>query len=130
MTEREAIEHLKTTTPTVTLTLGQRAARIVAWVCSGIAVMALIVSVYATRKAWDVSACVNNVLAERTVPTTNDNNAHISFAQSLEALISLKTVDPKAQAAAVDQFRSATALYLTVLVADQKLRDAHPLGKC
>lgn len=92
------------------------------------------------KKAVD---CLNNVLADRNGPGARDNAAHAAFAheakrwvKSLNALFTVKPGTPQAKKA-VKSFKDESVTFQIVittlaatLAADQKIRDANPLGQC
>lgn len=127
----QRIEQLKHEPPRVELTPREKIVRGIGWVCSALAVVALVISVYATQQAWNTSQCVNRILGGRAPVSTQDARAHIAFARALDALFQVSATEPKAeQAAAVARFKTAVDNYAHVLASDQAYRDNHPLGQC
>lgn len=87
--------------------------------------------------------CLNSVLADRNGPGARDNAAQAAFAKEakrwVRSLNGLFAVKPgtAAATAAVKAFKDETVTFQIVitslartLAADQKIRDANPLGKC
>lgn len=128
---RQRVEELKHEPPRIELTRREKVLRVIGWVCSVIAVVSLVVAVYATQQAWDTSTCVNGILGERAPTTTQDARAHIAFAKALDEVFKISATEPKAQQSAqVARFKKAVDIYARTLAADQANRDAHPLGQC
>lgn len=93
--EREAtqqrIEQLKHEPPRIEYTRREKILRAVGWGCSAVAVVALVISVYATKQAWGTATCVNNILGTRAPSTTTDAAAHIEFADAQKRYASTLT---------------------------------------
>lgn len=81
--------------------------------------------------AGGVANCLNNILKTRNGPATADNRSNLRWATEVERLISTPSNAPlPVQKAAVARFRAETRTHARVLAADQKVRDASPLGAC
>lgn len=75
--------------------------------------------------------CVNDSLGSRNAPSSRDANAHIAEAKALQAFLrALANPDQSARVKAFSEFTHAQDKYVSILVRDQKVRDAHPLGRC
>lgn len=97
----------------------------------------------ALYEVYRANSCLNQVLADRSGPTTHDNTAHAEFAKEASRWVAslnlLFTVAPgsKASTAAVKSFKDESVTFQIVinslsntLAADQESRNAHPLGQC
>lgn len=108
-----------------------------------ISIVALASSNTAGKRAVATANCVNDVLQNRNGPSAKDAAAHITYAAAdqkfSDALAKVLTLPPKSQAqrdayrlfvkAARDK-KAADDIYVRVLTADQKARNAKPFGKC
>jgi xanthosine utilization system XapX-like protein len=108
-----------------------------------VALVALVTATDAGAQAKTTAECVNSVLGDRNGPSARDAAAHIAFAKAdkrfsdtLAAVLILPN-GSQAQRDAYDEFvvasrqkKEAARVYTRVLVADQKARDAKPLGEC
>lgn len=127
MTEQERIEQLKTTVPRPQMTRGQKILEAIGWVCSVVAVIALVVGLVAVVQASDVSNCVNNILGNRNVVQGKDASAHVDFAVELKRVLGA----PKdQQATEYRHFLQTLNAYVSTLESDQSYRHDHPLGEC
>lgn len=127
MTDDEAIQHLIVTPPAVVLSRRDRIWQNVGRVCSVIAVISLAVGVFALIKFATLASCTNDNLGQRSRPQALDNAATLAFYKSLEVLFAAPPDQQKTLGlAAVAQIGKT----YNALVADQAMRDAHPLGKC
>jgi hypothetical protein len=95
-----------------------------AWVAQGAALRA-------SENAKSTAQCVNSILATRNRPSAADARSQISFAESVLTALTLPpnltvTQQQTALAALVTEVRN----HVSTLLADQKARDAHPLGNC
>lgn len=88
---------------------------------------ALAIGLIAQNHATNIARCINLNLGQRAAPTRLDNEAHIAFARAIDALF---TIQKGQEQAAQVLLQSQVDAYVTALVADQKVRDAHPTGKC
>ena len=91
---------------------------------------AVLLGLYATNKALSVAQCVNGALASRDMPSATDNAAHIAFAQAVQGLFLPASASKAQQQAEVASFKRAVNSYVVTLLADQRDRNSHPLGKC
>jgi ribosomal protein S15P/S13E len=95
-----------------------------AWVAQGAALRA-------SENAKSTAQCVNSILATRNRPSAADARSQISFAESvLTALTLPSTLTPPEQQAALTALVTEVRSHVNTLIADQKARDSHPLGKC
>jgi hypothetical protein len=95
-----------------------------AWVAQGAALRA-------SENAKGTATCVNSILATRNSPAAADARSQIAFAESvLTALTLPQNLTTTEQQAALTALVTEVRNHVTTLVADQKARDAHPLGKC
>lgn len=124
----DRINELVQTVPTIKRTPWQKFWRAISTLCSLIAVVALVLALLSSLATSNLANCTNANLGTRSAPSANDARAHIAFAQAVLSLF-----DPEPRVSPTQRglnFQAATQKYVSTLVADQKLRDAHPLGKC
>jgi hypothetical protein len=96
-------------------------------ICAVLTVICLGVAVVGVVKAYSTATCVNSILGERAAPTATDARAHILFAAALDELLSATPGDARIEVA---KFKHAVDVYTSTLQADQRIRNAHPLGRC
>jgi hypothetical protein len=95
----------------------------------------------AAVQSRDTSNCVNNILATRNKPSTDDNNAVLAYLRAdaeynrrLNAVFAAPkdqqlALFEKFKAASVDKDRVVSHA-IAIITHDKQLRAAHPLGKC
>lgn len=111
----------------------------------------------AADEAKSVAVCVNNVLAQRNMPTQKDAQAHIDYANANAANSAAQAAAANAELAVLiapsgsaqqasdyqeflrlqqlandeaTAYAKASVVYKQTLAADQADRDKHPLGTC
>lgn len=93
--------------------------------------MASVAAEAAALEAQAVSACLKQVLTDRAATSKADADAHVAFAIALEKLLTQPVkATPAQQLTAFKAFLGSLSSYVQTLVADQRYRDQHPLGKC
>jgi ribosomal protein S15P/S13E len=92
---------------------------------------ALVIGLFATSASYRTAKCVNHILGTRNQPAVKDNRSQIQFAESVLTAITLpSTLTPPEQQAALTALVTEVRSHVNTLIADQKARDSHPLGKC
>jgi hypothetical protein len=100
-----------------------------------------VVAVISLEGELQVANCVNNILASRNKPSTDDNAALLAFlradAEYNRKLNAVFAAPQSEQMALFEKFKAASiqkdhvaAAAVRVITRDKKLRDSHPLGKC
>ncbi|HET6915399.1 MAG TPA: hypothetical protein VFH56_04855 [Acidimicrobiales bacterium] len=131
MSESERlVEELVHNPPRVELTTAQKVFRALSVLCAGVAVVALVLALVAVTRVATVAACTNDNLGLRNITTAEDAQAHIDFAQAVQALFLPRDATAADKRRAARTFRRATDQYVRTLVADQQYRAQHPLGRC
>ncbi len=127
MTDQERIEELKSTVPTVRLTVRQKLIEALGWVCSAVAVVALVVAVLATQRAANVGNCINSILGNRNGLSTSDTAVQLATWKQLQKVLG---VPKDQQARQYALFVGDLTTLVTTLTTDQAYRSSHPLGEC
>jgi hypothetical protein len=84
----------------------------------------------ATMRAQHTADCVNDILAIRQHTSAADAAAYLAFVTAVNSLFLPPTATERDRLASVANFKAVSLRVQIILATDQKIRAAHPLGRC
>jgi hypothetical protein len=93
-----------------------------------VASVALVIALVALLRVASVAFCINANLGSRNPTSALDAQAHLDFATALQSAFHPPPGTTKAEN--VKALNQAVIDYKSVLAADKKYRESHPLGRC